>query len=227
MALSFIKYLLCCQETFPCLLLSDAVNTSPFMWTHSWLNVENFGWSVTPDSKHILDMWPSLQSTGPCSLTLIRFYMSCLSKSVPSWFAPPQFCVFLPCVVWWAMAHHSVLVTTNLAGDGPNSLGKKKKKIAVVVATKTVGFMLKNDTRLAACNFILSNSWCKSQVNLWLWYGTLRINVNMDTHKLCQHMSWWLGWITTQERNEAHLASASRKWSNISNYFQGLPNINQ
>lgn len=105
--------------------------------------------------------------------------------------------------------------------------GEKMKNNAVVVATKTVGFMLKNDTRLAACNFILSNSWCKSQVNLWLWYGTLRINVNMDTHKLCQHMSWWLGWITTQERNEAHLASASRKWSNISNYFQGLPNINQ
>lgn len=33
-------------------------------------------------------------------------------------------CVPALCL-WWAMAHHSVLVTTNLAGDGPNSLGKK------------------------------------------------------------------------------------------------------
>lgn len=227
MALSFIKYLLCCQETFPCLLLSDAVNTSPFMWTHSWLNVENFGWSVTPDSKHILDMWPSLQSTGPCSLTLIRFYMSCLSKSVPSWFAPPQFCVFLPCVYGGQWPITRCWSPQTWLGMVRIPWGKKNNNNAVVVATKTVGFMLKNDTWLAACNFILSNSWCKSQVNLWLWYGTLRINVNMDTHKLCQHMSWWLGWITTQERNEAHLASASRKWSNISNYFQGLPNINQ
>ena len=80
MAFSFIKYLLCCQETFPCLLLSDAVNTSHFMWTHLWLNVENFGWSVTPDFKHILDMWTSLHSTGPCSLTLIRLYLLCLLK---------------------------------------------------------------------------------------------------------------------------------------------------